>query len=62
MELNRLRDNAHLSTAFASFAVRTEDELQRTKQGVVQLLSYGLPDGPATYEFENPDNPDERRN
>ena len=38
VELNRLRD----STAFASFAVRTEDELQRTKQGFVQLLSYGV--------------------
>jgi hypothetical protein len=49
VELNRLRDSA----AFASFAVRTEDDLERTKQGVVQLLSYGLPNGPATYEFEN---------
>jgi len=50
VELNRLRD----STALASFAVRTEDELKRTKQGVVQLLSYGLPDGSTTYEFETP--------
>ena len=58
VELNRLRD----STAFASFAVRTEDELQRTKQDVVQLLTYGLPDGSTRYEFENPENPDERRN
>jgi len=60
VELNRLRDNALLSTALASFAVRTEDELERTKQGVAQLLSYGLPDGSATYQFENSDNPDER--
>lgn len=56
VELNRLRDSA----AFASFAVRTEDDLERTKRGVVQLLSYGLPRGPATYEFENSNNPDER--
>ena len=60
VELTRLRDNALLSTALASFAVRTEDELERTKQGVAQLLSYGLPDGSATYQFENSDNPDER--
>ena len=57
VELNRLRDSA----AFASFAVRTEDDLERTKRGVVQLLSYGLPNGPATYEFENSNNTDERR-
>ena len=56
VELNRLRDSA----AFANFAVRTEDDLERTKRGVVQLLSYGLPNGPAIYEFENSNNPDER--
>ena len=56
VELNRLRDSA----AFASFAVRTEGDLERTKQGVVRLLSYGLPSGPATSEFENSNNPDER--
>ena len=37
-ELNRLRDNARLSNAFAAFAVRTEDELELTKQGIAQLL------------------------
>ena len=61
VELNRLRDNTQLSTAFVSFAVRTKDELERTKQGFAQLLSYGLPEGPAPYEFENSNNPDERR-
>ncbi|MHC4119062.1 MAG: hypothetical protein ACYSWO_16325 [Planctomycetota bacterium] len=40
LESNRLRDNARLSNAFAAFAVRTEDELELTKQGVAQLLSY----------------------
>ena len=58
VELNRLRDSA----AFASFAVRTEDDLERTKQGMVQLLAYGLPDGSTTNEFENSDNIDERKN
>ena len=40
IELNRLRDNAQLSNAFATFAVQTEDELLRTKQDMAQLLSY----------------------
>jgi hypothetical protein len=57
VELNRLRD----STAFASFAVHTEDELERTRQGFAQLLSYGLLEGPATHEFENSNNA-ERKN
>lgn len=58
VELNRLRDSA----AFASFAVRTEDDLERTKQGFAQLLSYRLPEGSATHEFENSNNIDERNN
>lgn len=62
IELGRLRDNAQLSTAFASFAVRTQDELERTKQTFAQLLSYGMPDGPAGYEPEILDNSDERTN
>jgi len=32
IELNRLKDNAKLSNAFASFAVQTEDELQNMAQ------------------------------
>jgi hypothetical protein len=39
IELNRLRDNAQLSNAFATFAVQTEDELQRTKQDMAQFLA-----------------------
>ncbi|MHC4434055.1 MAG: hypothetical protein ACYS14_09230 [Planctomycetota bacterium] len=58
VELNRLRD----STAFASFAVRTEDELRRTQEGVVQLLSYNLADDSVMCEFENSKDPDERKN
>ncbi|UCF15206.1 MAG: hypothetical protein JSW59_17510 [Phycisphaerales bacterium] len=52
MELERMRE----SEALASFAVRTEDTLQ----GIAQFLSYGMPGGPATREFGNSDNPDER--
>ena len=53
IELDRLRDNEQLSTAFAGFAVRTEDELERTKQGVVQLLSYGLADNSAIWALNS---------
>ncbi len=44
IELNRLQDNAQLTNAFATFAVRTEDELLRTRQNMAQLLSYTQPD------------------
>ena len=59
-ELNRLRDNAQLSNAFAAFAVRTEDELELTKQGMVQLLSYARPESLAPKEFGNTDTSNER--
>jgi hypothetical protein len=60
IELNRLRDNAQLSNAFATFAVQTEDELQRTKQNMAQLLSYTQPDSPVPNEFKNSNNSNER--
>ncbi len=47
IELNRLRDNAELSNAFATFAVQTEDELER-------LWSYTQPDSSVPNEPENP--------
>jgi len=50
IELNRLRDNARLSDAFVTFAVQTEDELQRTRQNMVKLLSYTQPDSPVPNE------------
>ena len=59
-ELNRLRDNARLSNAFVNFAVRTEDELELTKQGMVQLLSYARPESLAPKEFGNTDTSNER--
>jgi len=45
IELNRRRDSAQLSNAFAALAVQTEDELMRTKRDVAELLSYTQPDG-----------------
>jgi hypothetical protein len=60
IELNRLRDRNQLSSAFATFAVQTEDELMQTKKDVAHVLSYALPDGAAPYEFKNSDNSDER--
>lgn len=62
IELDRLRDNAQLSTAIASFAVQTQDELERTKRSFAQLLSYSLPEGSPAYEFEGSDKSDERTN
>jgi uncharacterized membrane-anchored protein YhcB (DUF1043 family) len=49
MELNRRRDNAELSNAFATFAVQTEDELER-------LWSYTQPDSLVPNEFGEPNN------
>jgi hypothetical protein len=46
IELNRLRDNAELSNAFAAFAVQTEGELER-------LWSYTQPDSSVPNESEN---------
>jgi len=62
IELDRLRADARLGTALASFAVQTEDELQRTRQGVAQLLSYGLSEGADIHNPENSNNTDERTN
>ena len=60
IEMNRLRDRNQLGSAFATFAVRTEDELMRTKKDVAQVLSYALPDSAASDELDNSDNPNER--
>lgn len=62
IELDRRRADERLSTALTSFAVQTEDEIQRTRQGVAQLLSYGLSEGAAAHHPENSNNPDERTN
>ncbi len=56
VEADRLRADAQLSTAFTTLAVQTQDELERTKQGFAQLLSYGLPEGSYIPLFEDPNN------
>lgn len=60
IELNRLRDTNQLSSAFATLAVQTEEELMRAKRDVAQVLAYALPGSAAPYEFENLDNSNER--
>ena len=52
IELNRLQDNAQLSNAFATFAVRTEDELQN----MAQILSYTQPDSLVPTRITDPNN------
>jgi hypothetical protein len=49
IELNRLRDNAQLTNAFATFAVQTEQDMAR-------LFSYTQPDSSVPNESENPNN------
>ena len=56
VESNRLQDNAQLSNALVSFAVRTEDELQQTKDDVEQLRSFTQTDNVIPNEFPNSDN------
>ena len=56
IEFNRLQDNAQLSNAFATFAVRTEDELLRTRQNMAHILSYTQPDSLNPNRFTDPNN------
>ena len=56
IELNRRQDKAQLGSALASFAVRTEDQLQQTRQDVEQLWSYTQSDSLVPNEYENSNN------
>ena len=40
VETNRLQDTTQLANALTTLAVHTDDQLQQTKQDMVQLLSY----------------------
>jgi hypothetical protein len=40
IEIDRIRDKAQLANGIETLAVATGDELQRTKQDIVQLLAY----------------------
>jgi len=45
MESNRLQDSAVLSNALVTVAQQTKEEMERTKQDIVQLLPYTQPVG-----------------
>lgn len=47
MESNRLQDSAVLSNALVTVAQQTKEEMERTKQDIVQLLPYTQPTGSA---------------
>ncbi|MFB0524955.1 MAG: hypothetical protein ACETVZ_05400 [Phycisphaerae bacterium] len=44
IEHNRLQDRTQFAAGLETLALQTEDELQRTRQDMVQLLSYTPPD------------------
>jgi predicted patatin/cPLA2 family phospholipase len=56
MESNRLRDKNELSGALATFALETEDELMRTRQGLAHYLSNAQSDQSSRDEITNSDN------
>jgi len=60
IELNRLRDKTQLSDGLETLAVLTADELTRTKEDMVQLLSYTQPRSLVPNEFRNSNNTNER--
>ena len=60
IESNRLQDRNQLSNAFVTFAVRTEDELLRTKENMAQLLSYTRLERPVEEQSEKWDPSNER--
>jgi hypothetical protein len=55
IESNRLRDRDELSNAFATFAMETEDEFMRTRQGMAQFMSYTQPEQTNRDEIGNSD-------
>ncbi|MGD8500450.1 MAG: hypothetical protein PVJ86_07365 [Phycisphaerales bacterium] len=62
IEWNRLQDKNQFATGLETLAIQTiqtGDELERTKQDMVQLLVYAKPGSIAPNPSENPDNPNE---
>jgi hypothetical protein len=56
IELNRLQDKTQLTNGLETLAYQTEDELERTRQVMVQFLANTQPDSSVPYEFRNSDN------
>lgn len=55
VESNRLRDRNELSNALTTFALETEDELMRTRQGLAHFISYTQSEQTNPDETENSD-------
>jgi uncharacterized membrane-anchored protein YhcB (DUF1043 family) len=60
IEYNRLQDKTQLSAGLKTLALQTEDQLQRTRQDMVQLLSYPKPDSIDVDKSNNQNNLNER--
>ncbi|MFQ6036884.1 MAG: hypothetical protein ACE5NM_13675 [Sedimentisphaerales bacterium] len=60
IELNRLRDKTQLSNGLESLAIHTVDELTRTKEDMLELLSYTQPRSLVPNEFRNSNKTNER--
>jgi hypothetical protein len=56
VEFNRQRDKAQLSNALYNLASQTEDEIQRTQQGLNKLMNYNESDSLIPNNFENSSN------
>ncbi len=56
LESNRLQDSAVLSDALVTVAQQTKEEMERTKQEIVQLLPYTQPAGADPEQFRNTNN------
>ena len=56
LESNRLQDSAVLSDALVTVAQQTKEEMERTKQEIVQLLPYTQPAGTDPEQFRNTNN------
>ncbi len=60
IESDRVRDKAQLADGLETLAVATGDELQRTKDDIVQFLVYNQPAGLNPNVYESPDTTNER--
>ena len=60
IEANRLQDKKQLATGLEALAYRTEDELQRTRTGLVQLLVNTYPYQEAPLRPDATNDPNER--
>jgi hypothetical protein len=54
IELDRMRDKTQLANGLEALAALTGDELQRTKDDIVQFLAYNQPAGSNPNVYESP--------